>query len=147
MTGRAEPWIVVTDAALDDVAARRFVERPDHGAVLVFFGVVRDVHEGRQVEKVEYSAYVAMAETELRDVAVEVAAKHGGPVVAVLHRLGTLGIGDTSLVVAVGSRHRGPAFAAGLEIIDELKKRVPIWKREIGPGGVRWQDGELPSRI
>lgn len=146
MADPTEPWIVVTDAVLDDGAARRYVERPDHGAVLVFHGVVRDVHEGRAVERVEYSAYVAMAEAELRAVAVEVAAKHGGPAVAVLHRLGTLAVGDTSLIVAVGARHRGPTFAAGLEIIDELKTRAPIWKREIGPDGVRWQDGELPRR-
>jgi molybdopterin synthase catalytic subunit len=145
MTDAPAIRVEVTAAPLDDAAARRFVERSDHGATLVFYGVVRDVHEGRPVEAVEYTAYAAMAETELAAVAREAALRHGVGAAAVLHRTGRLAVGETSLVVAIGARHRGPAFAAGLFLIDELKRRVPIWKREIGPDGTRWQDGQLPG--
>jgi molybdopterin synthase catalytic subunit len=145
-TRAAEPWIVLTADALDDAAARARVEAAGHGAALLFYGNVRDRHEGRIVHAVEYGAYEPMAESELRAVAVEVAARHGGPAVAVLHRLGRLPVGATSLVVAVGAAHRREAFACGLEIIDELKRRVPIWKKEIGPDGARWQDGFLPGQ-
>lgn len=137
--------VLVTEAPLDDAAARRRVERPSNGAVLVFYGDVRNLHEGRPVDRVRYEAYVPMAESELLDVAREAALRHGATDVAVAHRLGTLAVGETSLIVAVGSPHRREAFACGLEVIDLLKRRVPIWKTEIGPDGVRRQDGVLPE--
>jgi molybdopterin synthase catalytic subunit len=135
----------VTEALLDDAGARRAVAKSSNGAVLVFYGDVRDRHEGRAVERVRYEAYAAMAEAELLAVARETAARHGDPDVVILHRIGTLAVGETSLVVAVGAPHRAAAFACGLEVIDEIKRRVPIWKQEIGPDGTRWQDGVLPQ--
>ncbi|HYC76964.1 MAG TPA: molybdenum cofactor biosynthesis protein MoaE [Planctomycetota bacterium] len=140
-----EPWILVTEAALDDAAARRFVAAPSNGAVLVFHGVVRDRHEGRAVTRVEYSAYEAMAESELREVARETAREHGVEHLAVFHRLGPVAVGEASLVVAVGAPHRAAAFACGLATIDRLKARAPVFKKEIGPDGARWQEGVLPE--
>ncbi len=136
--------IRITHQPLDEAEARRAVSRPANGAVLVFHGLVRDHHEGHAVEHVEYHAYVAMAERELLAVCSEVGARHGVVDVAVLHRTGKVAVGEASLIVAIGSPHRQEAFTAGLELIDTLKARVPIWKKEFGPGGARWQDGILP---
>jgi molybdopterin synthase catalytic subunit len=136
--------ILVTDAPLDDRAARAHVSKPGNGAVVVFFGCVRDRHEGRDVTAVEYHAYRPMAERELAQVAEAVASKHGVRDVAVLHRTGTLPVGEASLVVAAGSPHRAEAFRCAEEIIDVLKQRVPIWKKEIGPAGAAWQEGTPP---
>jgi molybdopterin synthase catalytic subunit len=136
--------ILVTDAPLDEKAARAHVAKPGNGAVLVFFGCVRDRHEGREVRSVEYHAYGAMAERELARIATSVAAAHGVADVAVLHRTGTLPVGEASLVVAVGAPHRAAAFRCAQEIIDVLKERVPIWKKEIGPDGAAWQEGVTP---
>jgi molybdopterin synthase catalytic subunit len=137
--------IEVTDAPLNAEAARAHVARGANGAVVLFFGCVRDHHEGREVSSVEYQAYRPMAERELREIAAAVARKHGAPDIAVFHRLGTLPVGEASLVVAVGAPHRAPAFRCAEEIIDALKERVPIWKKEIGPAGSAWQEGVTPS--
>jgi molybdopterin synthase catalytic subunit len=137
--------IRVTSEPLDEAEARAHVAAPGNGAVLVFLGTVRDHHEGRPVEAVEYQAYQPMAERELRSIAESVAASHGIRDVAVLHRVGRLAVGVASLVVAVGSAHREAAFRCALEIIDTLKARVPIWKKEIGPAGVAWQEGVVPG--
>jgi molybdopterin synthase catalytic subunit len=138
--------IVVTDAPLDDQAARAHVSKPGNGAVVVFYGCVRNRHGGREVSSVEYHAYGPMAERELAQVARSVATKHGIEDVAVLHRTGSLPVGEASLVVAVGAPHRAPAFRCAEEIIDVLKQRVPIWKKEIGPGGEAWQEGVTPPQ-
>lgn len=148
MTSTSDPpriRVLVTEEPLDDAAERRRVERSSNGAVLVFYGNVRAEHEGRAVDRVRYEAYVPMAESELAAVAREAALRHGATDVVVAHRLGTLAVGETSLIVAVGSPHRREAFACGLEVIDLLKRRVPIWKTEFGPGGIRRQDGVLPE--
>ena len=129
--------IVVTEAPLDDQAARAHVAKPGNGAVVVFYGCVRNRHEGREVTSVEY---------QLAQVARSVAAKHAIADVAVLHRTGSLPVGEASLVVAVGAPHRAPAFRCAEEIIDVLKERVPIWKKEIGPGGATWQEGVTPPQ-
>jgi molybdopterin synthase catalytic subunit len=138
--------VLVTEAPLDSEVARAHVSRGAHGAVVVFFGCVRDRHEGREVASVEYQAYVPMVERELASIAASIAREHGSPEVAVLHRTGRLAVGETSLVVAVGAPHRAPAFRCAQEIIDTLKERVPIWKKEIGPAGETWQEGVTPPR-
>ena len=99
---------------------------------------------GPRVDGVEYQAYRPMAERELRAIAASVAATHGVADVAVLHRTGRLPVGEASLVVAVGAPHRAAAFRCAEEIIDTLKERVPIWKKEIGPAGTAWQEGVTP---
>jgi molybdopterin synthase catalytic subunit len=136
--------VVVTDRPLDEASARAHVAARSNGAVLVFLGIVRDRHEGREVSGVSYEAYVPMAERELSAIAAAAAAKHGIADVAVFHRTGRLAVGEVSLVVAVGAPHRGPAFRCAQEIIDDLKARAPIWKKEIGPSGAAWQEGVVP---
>ena len=102
--------VLVTDQPLDEHLARSHVAARGNGAIVVFLGVVRDRHEGRAVSSVEYEAYRPMAERELSSIAQSVAESHGISDVAVFHRLGRLVVGEVSLVVAVGSQNRGPAF-------------------------------------
>jgi len=112
------------------------------GAVNVFLGNTRNHHQGRGVLGLEYHCYEAMAAEELRRVAVAVAVEHGLGRVLVVHRLGQVGIGETSLVVAVASHHREQALLGTLALIDRLKRDVPIWKREFfADGTVGWVEG------
>jgi molybdopterin synthase catalytic subunit len=111
---------------------------PQCGAVATFLGVVRDHADGRAVESIEYTAYEGMAEQELATVVRRVAEAHAVAGAVVVHRLGHLAVGEASLGVVVSSAHRREALACTLEIIDELKRTVPIWKRERGPDGTTW---------
>ncbi|HUD73244.1 MAG TPA: molybdenum cofactor biosynthesis protein MoaE [Dongiaceae bacterium] len=131
----------VTSDPLDPRAAKTAVVDRAHGAVATFHGVVRDHHEGRQVSRIEYSAYAPMAEEVFRSIAAEAAARFGGAAIAVLHRIGGLRVGEVSLVVAAGSVHRREALAACTFVVDEIKKRAPIWKKEFGHDGVFWIEG------
>ena len=111
---------------------------PECGAVTTFLGVVRDHSGSRRVEAIEYSAYAGMAEQELERVVDRVAGNHGVESVASVHRLGRLQVGESSLGVVVAAGHRREALMCCLELIDELKKTVPIWKLEFGPDGSQW---------
>jgi molybdopterin synthase catalytic subunit len=127
--------------AIDPAALLRAVAAPAHGAVLLFLGVVRDVNDGRQVTGIEYSAYEAMAARELAAIASEAIARFGAVDVAVEHRLGDLALEEASVGIAVAHAHRGEAYDASRWIIEELKRRVPIWKREHYADGTReWVD-------
>ena len=114
------------------------VRGPGIGGLVVFAGLVRDTNEGRPVETLEYEAYAAMAEKELRAVVATVEADFPGARLAAIHRTGLLRVGDVAVVVAAGAAHRDAAFAAARALIDRIKEKVPIWKRESGPGGVHW---------
>ncbi len=126
---------------LDADALVRAVSRPDAGAVVLFYGVVRDHNLGRRVERLEYEAYPELARTVMREAADE--AKRRFPVleVAAAHRTGALAVGEASLLVAVSSGHRAEAFAAGHWLVDRLKERLPVWKREVFEGGAEWLEG------
>ena len=137
--------VEIVQEPIDLAQVRESVTRPENGAVLIFEGIVRNHHEGLAVTHIDYHAYEAMALVELRRIAEEAASKHEIEDMAVIHRIGHHEVGDTSLVVAVGSHHRRPAFEAGLAVIDEIKRRVPIWKKEHGPGGARWVKGTMPG--
>ena len=105
------------------------VSGPDRGGVASFLGTVRDHHAGRAVRGLEYSAYDQMAEEVCREILLEAAARW--PVrVTLCHRLGDLAIGDVAVAVVAAGGHRDEAFAACRYVIEELKRRVPIWKRE-----------------
>jgi len=113
------------------------------GGVAVFLGVVRDVNEGRAVSRLEYEAYGSMASAEMDRIRVEIESEISGVRLAALHRVGSLDVGDVAVVCAASAPHRGEAFRACRLMIDRLKERVPIWKREHGPDGpywVGWQD-------
>jgi len=134
-TGRLVHRPIGADALIAEVAA------PANGAILLFLGVVRELNEGRAVTGIEYSAYEAMAARELEDIAAEAAARFAPAAICVEHRTGTLNIEEASVGIAVAHPHRGVAYDASRWVIEELKRRVPIWKREHYADGTReWVD-------
>jgi len=108
------------------------------GGTAVFVGSVRDHSDAGDVDRLEYEAYAEMAEKVLREIALEAQEKWGLRGVAVRHAVGTLSVGKPTIVVACSAPHRDEAFDACRYVVDELKHRVPIWKREFGPWGDRW---------
>lgn len=112
------------------------------GAVALFLGVVRDHNVGRRVRFLEYHAYPAMAEGEIARIEDEARRRFPISRLRVVHRTGRLEIGDVSVGVAVASHHRKDALDACRFVIDELKRTVPIWKREHFEGGAAWIEGE-----
>ena len=126
---------------IDPGALIRAVSGASHGAVLLFLGVVRDVNDGREVSGIEYSAYEPMAARELSDIAQAAEARFASSAVAIEHRLGRLALEEVSVGIAVAHPHRAVAYDASRWIIEELKRRVPIWKREQYLDGQReWVD-------
>ncbi len=124
------------------------VKMPQDGAAVVFDGIVRNHTQGRRTLFLEYEAYEAMALKQMQGLAEEARSRFGVRQVALVHRLGRLEIGETSVLIVVASAHRGPAFEACRWIIDTLKKTVPIWKREYFEDGAVWADGEpFPEEI
>ena len=105
------------------------VTSPIAGATVSFSGDVRDNDHGRSVASLEYEAHPT-AQSVLEKVAAEVAARHDVESVAVAHRHGPIAIGEAALVAAVSAKHRGPAFAALTELVDEVKAQIPIWKHQ-----------------
>jgi len=131
----------IVDEPIDAAAVLAEVAAPGNGAAVLFVGTVRDVNLGRPVTGMEYAAYRAMAERELQAVADEAGDRFSVGEITVVHRIGVLEIGDASVAIAVGHAHRGEAFDAARQIIEELKRRVPIWKREHYTDGTReWVD-------
>ena len=120
----------------------------EDGAVIVFDGIVRNHSRGRRTRFLEYSAYEPMAAAELEKLAQAALASYPVRDVRIVHRLGTLQIGETSVLIVVASAHRAAAFDAARWIIDTLKKTVPIWKKEYFEDGAVWADGEpFPPEI
>jgi len=115
---------------IDPAALLRECAHDGNGAAVLFVGTVRDMNGGQPVTALDYSAYGSMAERELATIAAEAAAQWSTDHVVIEHRIGTLGLGDVSVAIAVAHPHRGPAYDASRYIIEELKKRLPIWKRE-----------------
>lgn len=132
-------------APIEAAALLQEVSSPGSGATTLFLGTVRDVNDGRDVTGIDYTSYEAMAERELAKIATEAVEKFGTPHVVIEHRLGSLGLGDVSVAIAVSNARRGPAMDACRYIIEQLKQRVPIWKREHYTDGTReWVD---PTRV
>jgi molybdopterin synthase catalytic subunit len=128
----------VKDETLDLSAHESAVADPRAGAVVTFQGVVRDHDQGRGVTLLEYEGHPSAAAV-LREVAAEIAADPDVYAVAVSHRIGVLKIGDTALVAAVSTAHRAAAFTACARLVDEVKSRLPIWKRQVfGDGTEEW---------
>ena len=122
--------------SIDD--AVREVASDDAGAIATFIGTTRAHSRGRDVVQLEYEAYEGMAEAEMERIASELIERHDLIAVAIHHRVGVVGIGGTSVVIAVSSAHRASALAACAEAIDTLKGKVPLWKKEIYVGGEEW---------
>ena len=128
-------------APIDPLAIVRTVSSPANGAVLLFLGAVRQLNDGRGVTGIDYAAYEAMAQRELEAIVREASTRFATTDIAVQHRLGELGVEEVSVAIAVGHAHRDAAYAASRFVIEELKRRVPIWKREHYTDGTReWVD-------
>jgi len=128
--------ILVTEAPLDAAGIRAEALDPRAGAVVLFEGCARDSHAGRPVELLAYEAFVPMAEAELAGLREEAMARFGLVRCLIHHRLGEVPLLEAAVVVAASSPHRREAFEAAAWIMDRIKERVPIWKRE------RYQDGD-----
>ena len=132
--------LFLTETPIDLGSLHAAVQAPDRGAVAAFVGLVRDHHQGRAVLRLDYSAYGPMAESECARIVAE-AETRWRVVVALRHRVGALTIGEAAVAVVVASAHREEAFAACRHIIEEVKRRVPVWKREhYADGTVAWVD-------
>ncbi len=129
---------------IDTNAIVAALKAPEDGAVLAFEGIVRNHSKGQRTLYLEYEGYEAMALAKLRELATSMHAQFSIDRVALVHRLGRLEIGETSVLVAVTSAHRAAAFEACRFGIDTLKRTVPIWKKEYFEGGAVWAEGEVP---
>jgi MoaE-MoaD fusion protein len=147
-TGSASPHTSIVRVPIDTDGTVRRLKRGEDGAVLVFEGVVRNQTRGRKALYLDYEAYEAMALQQMETLAAEALQKFQIRDLALVHRLGRLEIGETSVLVAVASAHRAAAFEACRWLIDTLKRTVPIWKKEYFEDGAVWADGEpFPEAI
>lgn len=128
----------LTHSPIDPAALLTAAGGTADGGVTLFAGIVRDHNEGKPVVRLEYSAYEAMAEKEMARIAGELAQRFPAARVTMLHRLGSLVVGDAAVVVVAAAAHREEAFAACRAGIEAIKSRVPIWKKEYGPDGSHW---------
>ena len=138
VSGGAEPRVRVTSEPLDVAALSAAVRDPRAGAVVVFEGVTREVPE------LDYEAYAEMALDKLREIAAAEAERHGLCQVAIEHRVGTVPLGEPSVIVAASAPHRGEAFAWARALIDRVKAEAPIWKVEVDGADRRRVEGTLP---
>ena len=137
MSATGDLFAVVDGPLSPDAIAAR-VDDSGAGGVVIFSGVVRDNTDGRRVKFLEYEAHAPMAESKMREIGAAIHARWGGVRrVAILHRIGRLEIGESSVLIAVSAAHRGDAFEACRYAIDTLKRTVPVWKKE------HFEDGEV----
>jgi molybdopterin synthase catalytic subunit len=129
---------------IDREALANFVRADLDGAIVTFDGFVRNESHGRRTNYLDYEAYSAMALQKMREIGELLHERFAIHRLAIVHRLGRLEIGETSVFIAVSAPHRGAAFDACRLAIDTLKKTVPIWKKEYFADGAVWADGELP---
>jgi molybdopterin synthase catalytic subunit len=131
--------VVVSPDTIDGAALVDAVRRDDAGAVVLFLGTVRDHSPGRaRVTGLEYEAYAGVVETMIAGIVAEARERWDLGTVAAAHRVGALAVGEVSVGVAVSAGHRPEAFDAARYLIDELKARAPIWKKERWAGGAEW---------
>jgi molybdopterin synthase catalytic subunit len=129
---------------IDMAALARHVRAPEDGAIVTFDGFVRNQSHDRPTLYLDYEAYESMALAKMREIGAQLREKFRVHRVAIVHRLGRLEIGETSVFIAVSAPHRAAAFDACRFAIDTLKRNVPIWKKEYFEDGAVWADGELP---
>lgn len=140
--------VEIVDAAIAAGEVVAAIKDGADGAVCVFDGVVRDNTRGRRTLYLDYEAYREMALDQMQGLAAEAMTRFGVRDVAMVHRLGRLMVGETSVLIVVASGHRGAAFEACRWLIDTLKRTVPIWKKETFVDGAVWADGEpFPEEI
>jgi len=133
---------------IDTAGILERTKRPEDGAAIAFEGVVRNNTRGRETLYLDYEAYEGMALKQMEELADEALRRFKIRDVAIVHRLGRLEIGETSVLIVVASAHRGAAYEASRWLIDTLKRSVPIWKKEYFVDGAVWADGEpFPDEI
>jgi MoaE-MoaD fusion protein len=135
-------FFLLTREPIDPRAAEERLLQGIDGAVVTFHGVVRNNTRGRQTLRLEYECYEQMAIRKMAEIGREIAGQFAVSRIAMLHRMGTMEIGEASVLVIATAPHRRPAFDAALEGINRLKKTVPIWKKEFFADGEVWVDGE-----
>jgi len=137
--GRAQ----IAEAPIDLAALMKESSPPDCGATVLFVGTVRNHHAGREVERLTYQAYRPMAESALERIARELEAATEGLRVRIVHRLGDLAVGESSVVIATAAAHRAAAYEASRTALERLKREAPIWKREwYSDGEAAWREEE-----
>lgn len=143
-----EPHVAIVRHKIETAAALDKIKQPEDGAVVVFEGIVRNHSRGRSTLFLEYEAYEQMAIKEMEMLAEQARSQFQIRDIAIVHRVGRLEIGETSVLIVVASAHRAAAFEACRWIIDTLKRTVPIWKKEHFEDGAVWADGEpFPEQI
>ena len=131
----------------DDFSVEEVLDRlrtGSMGAIVVFIGSVRDEAEGRSVERIEIQVYEEMALKQLEAIRSEAIERFGVEEVDVIHRFGSLNVSENIMMIAVGAAHRAEAFDACRYVLENIKTRVPIWKKEVTPEGDFWVEGEKP---
>lgn len=131
--------VSLEDFSVDEVLGRLRTGRM--GAIVVFVGVVRGESRGRQVERIEIQAYEEMARSQLEAIRREAMERFRVEEVAVIHRIGGLKVSDDIMMIATGAAHRAEAFDACRYVLEQIKRRVPIWKKEVTPEGDFWVEG------
>lgn len=138
-------WSEVTADPIDTAELLTRVGDPQDGAVALFLGIVRNHNESRPVTGMDYEGYAEMAREQLSTIVREAAERAGSDRIAAVHRLGTLAVGEVSVAIAASTPHRAEAFDAARYVIEEVKKRLPVWKREhYLDSGAEWLDGRVP---
>lgn len=132
--------VTLTDQPIDVGALLDHAGTDEDGAVACFLGRVRDRSDGEAVHRLDYEAYTSMALAEMRRIAATARDRHGVTTVALVHRTGALAVGEIAVAVVTTSAHRGAALDSCRDVIDAVKRDVPIWKREHRADGARWVD-------
>ena len=130
------------DFSVDDVLHR--LRTGSMGALVTFVGSVRDEAEGKSVDRIEIQVYEEMALKQLEAIRSEAMERFGVEEVDIIHRFGSLNVSENIMIIAVGAAHRAEAFDACQYVLENIKKRVPIWKKEVTPEGDFWVEGEKP---
>lgn len=146
--GAPDTFVQLVREPISSSALVAQIKQGEDGAVVVFDGIVRNNTRGRKTLFLDYEAYEEMALKLMNELAAEAVSRYGVRSVTLVHRLGKLEVGETSVLIVVASAHRGQAFDACRWMIDTLKKSVPIWKKEHFEDGAVWADGEpFPESI
>ena len=140
-------YFALTGEAIDTRALVSRLQTGAEGAVVIFEGTARNHTKGRATRCLDYECYPAMALKTMLNIGLEIAGKYEVGRIAVVHRLGRILIGETSIAIIVTAPHRGPAFEAAREAIDRVKKVVPIWKKEYFVDGEVWVQGEWGDNV
>jgi len=146
-SAHGEDFYGITREVIPTAELARQLRAPEDGAVVVFEGIVRDNLHGRKTRYLEYEAYEPMAVSKMEEIGEEVRRKFAIDRIGMIHRIGRLEIGETSVAIIVTTAHRGPAFDACRHAIGRLKQVVPIWKKEYFEDGAVWAEGEGETRI